>query len=158
MSAECFECGAPATCEHHVIPRSRGGTKTVPLCGGCHGLAHGLSRETWSDHGALTSAAMAKRRAAGFHTGGQPPYGYRADAEGRLAPDPDEMETILEAQRLRQSGLSLRQIAKALMDSGRPPRPKQTWSAKSVSRLTQWSTSAVDRVVKIDTSKFSAAR
>ena len=65
----CFECGAPATCAHHVIPRSRGGTKTVPLCGGCHGLAHGLSRETWSDHAALTSAAIASMKAAGLYKG-----------------------------------------------------------------------------------------
>jgi len=37
---ECFECGAPAVEDHHVIPRSRGGTKTVPLCAACHNLVH----------------------------------------------------------------------------------------------------------------------
>jgi 5-methylcytosine-specific restriction endonuclease McrA len=38
---ECFECGAPAAHQHHVVPRSLGGTKTVPLCEGCHGKVHG---------------------------------------------------------------------------------------------------------------------
>lgn len=36
----CFECGAPATEEHHVIPACLGGTKTVPLCLRCHSLVH----------------------------------------------------------------------------------------------------------------------
>lgn len=36
----CFECGQPAQHNHHIVPRSRGGTKTVPLCGRCHALAH----------------------------------------------------------------------------------------------------------------------
>jgi hypothetical protein len=40
LIVECFECGAPAAHQHHVIPRSRGGTKTVPLCLDCHDLVH----------------------------------------------------------------------------------------------------------------------
>jgi len=36
----CFECGKPAEIEHHVIPRSKGGTKTIPLCCSCHSLVH----------------------------------------------------------------------------------------------------------------------
>ena len=135
MTAECFECGAPATCEHHVIPRSRGGTKTVPLCGGCHGLAHGLSRETWSDHGALTSAAMAKRRAAGFHTGGRVPLGYKVDAGGRLIPSEREQEAIKVAAELRAAGLSLRKIGAALAERGITSRSGGTWGTQVVHRL-----------------------
>ena len=36
----CFECGKPAAHWHHVVPRSRGGTKMVPLCHDCHDLVH----------------------------------------------------------------------------------------------------------------------
>ena len=38
----CFECGAKGVPihQHHVVPRSRGGTKTVPLCEPCHSKAH----------------------------------------------------------------------------------------------------------------------
>ena len=38
----CFECGNPATENHLVIPKSMGGTKTVPLCSSCHMKIHGL--------------------------------------------------------------------------------------------------------------------
>jgi len=36
----CFECGKPASVQHHVIPQSLGGIKTVPLCNDCHSLVH----------------------------------------------------------------------------------------------------------------------
>lgn len=42
-TARCFECGEPARHQHHVVPRARGGTKTVPLCAQCHALAHDMS-------------------------------------------------------------------------------------------------------------------
>jgi hypothetical protein len=41
---QCFECGNPATENHHVIPKSLGGTKTVPLCTLCHMKVHGLDK------------------------------------------------------------------------------------------------------------------
>ena len=37
---DCFECGDPAQHEHHVVPRVRGGTKTIPLCLKCHEKCH----------------------------------------------------------------------------------------------------------------------
>lgn len=40
MSNLCFECGHPAEHEHHPVPKSRGGTKTIWLCGECHAKAH----------------------------------------------------------------------------------------------------------------------
>jgi hypothetical protein len=38
----CFECGAKAKEKHHLIPKSLGGTRTVPLCGFCHCKIHGV--------------------------------------------------------------------------------------------------------------------
>ena len=41
MKQICWECNKKAYVEHHhPIPRSRGGTKTIPLCSACHSLAH----------------------------------------------------------------------------------------------------------------------
>lgn len=38
---ECWECGLKGDLHsHHVVPKSRGGTKTIPLCIACHSLAH----------------------------------------------------------------------------------------------------------------------
>lgn len=133
----CFECGAPATCEHHVIPRSLGGTKTVPLCGSCHSRAHGLPGETWGSHSALTAAAMGAMKAAGLYCGGTVPYGYRVDAEGRLEPNPDEVHTKEVAAELRAAGLSLRAVGAALEARGLLMRGGGQWNARSVARLVE---------------------
>lgn len=37
----CYECGNPADHLHHVVPRSLGGNKTLPLCSKCHSMVHG---------------------------------------------------------------------------------------------------------------------
>ena len=67
----CFECGSTEHIhQHHIIPKSLGGTKTIPLCNDCHGLAHGkktgihknpiewkrlisLGREKWITNGGV---------------------------------------------------------------------------------------------------------
>jgi len=37
----CFECGSDKNVhQHHIIPKSLGGTKTIPLCETCHGRVH----------------------------------------------------------------------------------------------------------------------
>lgn len=65
MKKECFECGKPATEEHHVIPQSLGGTKTVPLCGSCHDRVHDGGWKRRDNHAALTKAGIAKSKANG---------------------------------------------------------------------------------------------
>lgn len=65
---KCLECGAEGPVElHHIIPRSRGGTATVPLCSACHGRAHGVNRGQIRD---LTRSALAAKRRKGEKTGG----------------------------------------------------------------------------------------
>jgi hypothetical protein len=39
---KCFECGCAAILKHHVVPKSVGGKKTVPLCGLCHEKIHDI--------------------------------------------------------------------------------------------------------------------
>ena len=39
---KCFECETTEDLhEHHVVPKSKGGTKTITLCHQCHMKAHG---------------------------------------------------------------------------------------------------------------------
>src|SRR6266436_5527144 len=59
----CFECGARADYNHHVIPRAHGGTKTVPLCATCHALVHGRSFPM--HHGTRTKRGQDAARAEG---------------------------------------------------------------------------------------------
>lgn len=38
----CFECGSKENIHnHHVVPKIKGGTKTIPLCQLCHAKVHG---------------------------------------------------------------------------------------------------------------------
>lgn len=40
----CFQCGVNTNIhQHHVVPRTLGGTETIPLCVNCHGLVHDRS-------------------------------------------------------------------------------------------------------------------
>jgi hypothetical protein len=38
--SKCFECDEPMKDMHHVVPKSKGGKRTLPLCAKCHGLVH----------------------------------------------------------------------------------------------------------------------
>lgn len=58
----CFECGAPATERHHVVPASLGGTKTIPLCGECHAKVHDVSGRRRNKLRDLTKNSLEKRK------------------------------------------------------------------------------------------------
>ena len=56
--AICFNCGKKAEHEHHVVPKSLGGLKTVPLCLECHQKIHGKKLGS----GYLTKYALMKKQ------------------------------------------------------------------------------------------------
>lgn len=59
----CFECGAKATEQHHIIPQVYGGTKTIPLCSSCHMKVHGIKSEKRIDnHTENTKRGLDKNR------------------------------------------------------------------------------------------------
>lgn len=64
---KCFECGKPMDELHHVVPRSKGGVKTIPLCTKCHGNAHGMKRRITSSD--LIKDGMKVAKANGKHIG-----------------------------------------------------------------------------------------
>ena len=70
---ECFECGTIDDLqEHHVVPRSRGGTKTVTLCYSCHMKAHGRDSKGLQ-HGRLTKEALQVAKSRGVKLGSANP-------------------------------------------------------------------------------------
>jgi hypothetical protein len=128
----CFECGLPAECEHHVVPRSIGGTKTVALCEVCHGKIHGSSIGS----GVLTRMALAAKRERGERLGSNPPYGYRVASDSvHLEPNESEQRAIIVARELRSVGMSLRQIGSALTKIGLLPRCGRGWHPVTVRSL-----------------------
>ncbi len=117
MSEPCFNCGAPSSHQHHVVPRSLGGVATVPLCHDCHGKAHGKA-SGFRDTKELTKAALAVLRARG-EVSNHPPFGYRLDADGvRLVADAAEQSVIVRAREARARGLTVRAIALDLERAG----------------------------------------
>lgn len=73
---------------------------------------------------------------SGLKTGGDVPFGYQVDKEGKLSLLPDEYATIKEIFRLRREGYSLRKIASALDARGvATKRGKGKWSPQVVCRI-----------------------
>jgi hypothetical protein len=66
----CFECGSDYGVEdHHIIPRSLGGTKTIPLCGLCHMKAHGIKSKRRNNLSSLIKNGLQKRKEKGLNVG-----------------------------------------------------------------------------------------
>lgn len=108
---KCWECGCESeTHDHHVVPKSRGGTRTVPLCVKCHSKAH--HRKGNMSTPALTSAALQAKKARGERLG-RPRYGWRVE-DGELVPVEAEQAVVRQVADLRAQGLSQRAIAAAL--------------------------------------------
>ena len=127
----CFECDATENLHHHhVVPRSLGGTKTIPLCERCHGLVHS---KDFTSTSALTSKAMQKKKAKGLYTGGRAPFGFKLGDDGEtLVPNSAEVEIILCAQELRRDGHSLRGISAKLAERGMLTRNGRMFDYKAI--------------------------
>lgn len=132
MHCVCFECGSTGVIhDHHVVPQSHGGTKTVPLCEDCHGLVHSKNMTT----AALTTAALAKKRALGLRTSKDAPFGWSVGDDGdTLEKNAAEQRAIELIRDLRAGGLSLRDIAAHLDDHGVAPRGTR-WHKTSIERI-----------------------
>lgn len=150
----CFECGADSDADHHVVPRSMGGTRTVPLCGRCHGLVHESRGMTKSRE--LTKAALAAKKARGERTGSVP-YGFRLAADGvHLEADPAEARAVELATSWRADGHSLRKIARMLGEAGCRPRGGSAWNPNTVSKISggsadnqhKWHLTTVARILR----------
>jgi hypothetical protein len=134
----CFECGAPAEFNHHVVPQIYGGTKTIPLCDKCHSKVHDLNM---LNHRALTKAGMAKAIANGAQVRGpnakNPPTGYaQKGSAANCARTASAYAYIVPFMHgLRQDGASLRGIAMTLNGQGHTLRGGGPWTAIQVKRV-----------------------
>lgn len=117
----CFECGSEATTKHHVVPRSRGGVKTVPLCDECHGKAHGRRMATRD----LTREAIARKRQAGERIGTVPFGKVLADDGQTLMDDATEVRVISRIVQMRKQGMTFREISDRLNADGIPTKKRK---------------------------------
>lgn len=130
--AQCFECGLPATHQHHVIPRSLGGTKTVPLCDYCHPKAHG-ENGYWAVK-ELVRKKLKARKADGYRIGGNLPYGKMADSQKRIIDNPKERYWQYVAKALHDMGVHFRAIARMFNERKVPSRGASQWRGWKVNQ------------------------
>ena len=130
--ASCFECGRPADMDHHVVPRLRGGQRTVPLCLACHGKAH----DRVMTSSALIRSAMDHKRGKSERISGRIPYGFRLADDGKsLIADEAEKEVVDTILAMRARGFKLRQIVAALNLMGAPTKGGNPWQLSTVHTL-----------------------
>lgn len=131
----CCECGAPADHDHHVVPQSKGGTFTVPLCGRCHGLVHDVPGLI--SNRALTKAALQAKRQRNERVGAIP-YGWVLKPDGKtLEPCDHEQQAIMIAKLMRGKGMALAKIGRELLIDGFNPRSGKEWHPEQVKRLVE---------------------
>ena len=123
---KCFECEIESDClhNHHVIPRSLGGTKTVLLCEKCHGMVHQRQFSTC----VLTRIALQKRKAEGRRVSGWPPYGFRFEDDMTVL-DEQEQKIIKLIKNLKNQKRNSNNIAFILNKQKIPSRGKKWWAA-----------------------------
>ena len=118
----CFECGGAPVEMHHIVPRSMGGTRTLPLCHSCHGKIHDVKRSV--NHRALVKKGLAAAAAKGVKGGRKKGYKHTAETRDKMkatharhrAPiDPLIAHVVKENH---NDGLTLQAIAAKLNDAG----------------------------------------
>lgn len=128
----CFECEKTEDQiemhDHHVVPKSRGGTKTIPLCYVCHAVVHDKRAVSTKE---LTKAALKKKKEKGFRTG-TVPWGFSAGRDKRLIINPEEQRIISMIKDLRSNEKSWNSIAKSLNQQGITNRAGRNWSAQNL--------------------------
>jgi hypothetical protein len=133
IAVPCFECGAPSESDHHVVPRSPGGTRTVPLCGDCHGKAHHRDGRMTSRE--LTRAALAAKIARRERVGSVR-FGDDLAADGRRVGANDaERSAIARMAAWRASGASYREICRRLDAEGVATKEGGSWRPATVRRI-----------------------
>lgn len=123
-TSRCFDCGSASELhDHHVVPRSLGGTATVALCLECHAKVHGRDRMTSS---ALTRAGLDRAKSTGKKL-------------GRLPEDRDRSIALAqEAESMRRAGSTYQAIADRFNGRGEPTlRGGAEWRPSSIQKLLQ---------------------
>ena len=141
---ECFECGATKDIQdHHVVPRLRGGTKTVPLCYSCHCKAHGRDSKGL-EHSRLVREGIKKHfkenpeMRSKWGAGSRPGAAKNACIGAIKKADEFALKFGKRAWELRKQGTTLQSIADEYMSTGiKTPRGGTKWEHTSIKNLVE---------------------
>ena len=125
----CCECESGNDIHmHHVVPRSLGGTKMVPLCNLCHAKVH---NEALSKTTSLVKKAMSAKKERGEKLGGSIPYGKRLTKDKKtLVENKTEIAFAKKCKKMKDNGMTLEQIAADLNNKGVLYRGKKMYPVR----------------------------
>ena len=131
----CFECGTTEDIQqHHVVPKSRGGTKTVPLCYSCHEKAHGRTGKGLN-HIKLTKEGLARRKKEGIKLG-RAPYGFKHSVDRKnFLEVKQEQEVMKLTKKLRKSGARWKDCVASLNGMGYRNRSGGLWQVAALHKV-----------------------
>lgn len=130
----CFECGRPAEHQHHVVPKSKGGKRTVPLCSGCHAKIHSRHLLTTSR---LTQEALNAKRKRGERIGAIP-FGYKLGSDGKTLIQNRERTALIDWMKTQRArGVTLQAICDELERNGvRTAKGHHRWATLVIKKWT----------------------
>ena len=134
----CFECDQPADHQHHVIPKSRGGKRTIPLCTGCHGRVH--ERNFPVNHRTLTIEGLRRAKARGVKLGNLISLreAQEKGAQGNVeAANAFAIATLPIIETYQRQGLTVREIARELNKAGVKTLRQGRWHGSTVVKTLQ---------------------
>lgn len=134
----CFECGSHENIVyHHVVPKSKGGKKTLPLCQFHHDIVHGVKPRNISLSN-LIKEALKRAKDSGIKLGN--PNVLIARKAAQEAIQERKIKFYINAQKaileIQKNGIfCLSQIAEYLNEINYPTPRKGKWTATTVRRI-----------------------
>ena len=131
----CFECGYEDKHfhDHHVVPKSRGGTQTVPLCESCHSKAH--HRDKNMNTSRLTREGLMRKKETGMIYG-KIPFGFQEGPNRSLRRDKYESRIIADVTAWKLwDKITWCECADRLNAAERFNRTGAAWSIQNLSQV-----------------------
>ena len=132
----CFECGIKEYIErHHIVPKSKGGTKTIPLCYICHRKVHGEDPEKQLCNSTLTKEGIERARKRGAKLGNRTNL-KEAQEMGRAKSQSNANEFSLSLSNLIMNDKTHSEIARQLTNQNiKTRRGKHKWYPSAVRNI-----------------------
>jgi hypothetical protein len=126
----CFECNDNADHNHHIVPKSLGGTKTIPLCHKCHSKIHN-KKMVHSSTLIKKQLDIRKRSGKKFC---RSIFGLKV-VDGMWYEDDDQIKIIERIKLLHDEGYSLYYIANKLNDDDIKTSLGSVWYSQTVKNV-----------------------
>jgi hypothetical protein len=137
----CYECNCNKDLqEHHILPKILGGTKTITLCGNCHGKIHGGKFIKLSN--LIKKSLHNKRNSGTKYT--KSLLGFDVE-NGKMVVNKKEQKIIRKMFKMYESGSGYTEIANHLNKNGHKIKNGNPFSRSYVRNILQNKQKIVDK-------------